>query len=93
MFKGTFSVASFHAIYHFEFIGIEARQVTIRIFGGKLEIEDGFVGKPNITITADGKEWLSFLAKEKSIASLLIRRKLRLKGSPKLLVAFGKYFV
>ena len=43
-------------------------------------------------MTADGKTWLGFLAKEKSLVAALIRRKIRIKGNPKLLLALGKCF-
>ena len=38
------------------------------------------------------KTWLGFLANEKNLVWALLRRKIRLKGSPKLLIAFGKCF-
>ena len=43
-------------------------------------------------VTADAKTWLGFLAKEKSLVWALLTRKIRMKGSPKLLVAFGQCF-
>jgi hypothetical protein len=43
-------------------------------------------------VTADTRTWLDFLAKEKSLPVVLISRKLRIKGSPKLMMAFAKCF-
>src|SRR5262249_9301398 len=40
----------------------------------------------------DAKTWLGFLAKEKSLIAAIITRKIRLRGNPKLLLAFGKCF-
>ena len=48
--------------------------------------------RPDVHVTADAKTWLGFLAKEKSLPLALITRKIRLKGNPKLLLAFGKCF-
>ena len=80
------------ATFHFTFTGAEEREVTIRIQNRTLEIKEGLVGKPDIHVTADAKTWLDFLAKERSLVPALIRRKIRLKGNPKLLLAFGKCF-
>ena len=43
-------------------------------------------------VTADAKTWLGFLAKERGLIAALVTRKIRVKGSPKLLLAFGKCF-
>src|SRR5262245_42202963 len=80
------------ATFHFTFTGAEGRDVTIKIQNRTLEIQDGLVGRPGIHVTADAKTWLGFLAKEKSLVVALITRKIRLKGNPKLLLAFGKCF-
>jgi len=58
----------------------------------KLGVADGHVGTPNLAITADSNTWLKFLAGEANIVWAILRRKIRLKGSPKLLLAFGKCF-
>ena len=80
------------ASFHFTFTGAEQRKVTIAIRNGTLDIRDGLIGKPDMHITADSKTWLGFLAKEKSLALALLSRKIRMKGNPKLLLAFGKCF-
>ena len=80
------------AIFHFTFTGAEQRSATITIRNRTLDIKEGLVGEPDVQITADAKTWLGFLAKEKSLPLALIRRKIRLKGNPKLLLAFGKCF-
>ncbi len=80
------------ATYHFTFTGQEQRQATIVIRNKTLQVEDGHVGVPNLRVTADTRTWLAFLAKERNLAWALVTRKIRLKGSPKLLVAFGKCF-
>ncbi|MBD1382437.1 SCP2 sterol-binding domain-containing protein [Bacillus sp. IB182487] len=78
--------------YHFAFTGDETRQTTIDIRDNKLQIRDGFHGKPDIRITVDSKTWLKIVAKEKNVAAALLTRKLRIKGNPKLLMKFEKCF-
>jgi ferredoxin-NADP reductase/Fe-S-cluster-containing hydrogenase component 2 len=80
------------ATFHFIFTGTEQREATITIKNRTLDIKDGLVGKPDVHVTADTKTWLGFLAKEKSLPLALIRGKIRLKGNPRLLLAFGKCF-
>jgi ferredoxin-NADP reductase/Fe-S-cluster-containing hydrogenase component 2 len=80
------------AVFHFKFTGMEEREVTITIRNRTIDIRDGLVGKANLRVTADAKTWLGFLAREKSLPLALIRRKIRIKGDPRLLLAFGKCF-
>jgi NAD-dependent dihydropyrimidine dehydrogenase PreA subunit len=80
------------ATYHFSFTGAEECQATIVIRDGKLTIEDGHTGTPDLRVTADARTWLGFVAKEKSLVWALLTRRLRLKGPPSLLVKFGKCF-
>jgi len=81
-----------HAVYHFTFIGKEPSQATVTIRDGKLKVDDGHLGKADLRVTADSETWLGFVAKERSLLWALLRRKIRIKGSPRLLVAFGKCF-
>jgi ferredoxin-NADP reductase/Fe-S-cluster-containing hydrogenase component 2 len=80
------------ATFHFTFTGAEKREATILIKNRTLDIQDGLVGTPDVQVMADAKTWLGFLAKEKSLPLALIKRKIRLKGNPRLLLAFGKCF-
>ena len=80
------------ATFHFTFTGAENREATITIKSRTLDIKEGLAGKPDVHVWADGKTWLGFLAKEKSLPLALISRKIRTKGNPKLLLAFGKCF-
>jgi NAD-dependent dihydropyrimidine dehydrogenase PreA subunit len=81
-----------NATYHFTFTGDEDRQATIVIADKNITVEEGHVGEPDLHVTADAKTWLGFLRQERSIVWALLRRKIRLNGPPKLLLAFGKYF-
>jgi len=85
--------AHLNAVYHFTFTGKEEKQATVTIRDGALQVQDGHQGEANLLVTADSETWLAFLAKERSLLWALLRRKIRIqKGSPRLLVAFGKCF-
>ncbi|MBU8848476.1 MAG: SCP2 sterol-binding domain-containing protein, partial [Desulfobacterales bacterium] len=47
---------------------------------------------PDISIIADTKTWLDFLAKEKNLILALLQRKIKIKGSPALMKNFAKCF-
>jgi len=81
-----------NAIYHFTFTGIEACQTTVTIRDKKIGLQNSHVGKPDLAITADSLTWLRFVRKEGSLILALLTRRIRLKGSPRLLMAFGKCF-
>jgi hypothetical protein len=53
-------------------------------------VQDGHQGKADLHVAADNETWLGFLAKERSLLWALLRKRIHLKGSPILLVAFGK---
>jgi len=84
--------AGLDATYHFSFTGAERREATVVISDKKINVQDGHVGRADMHVTADAHTWLGFLAKEKSLVWALLTRRIRMRGSPKLLVAFGKCF-
>jgi hypothetical protein len=84
--------AKLNAVYHFTFTGKEEKQATVIIRHATVQIQDGHQGEADLRVTADSETWLGFLAKERSLVWALLTRRIRLKGSPKLLVAFGKCF-
>jgi alkyl sulfatase BDS1-like metallo-beta-lactamase superfamily hydrolase len=84
--------AGLNAVYHFTFTGKEEKQATVTIRDGTLQVQDGHQGQADLRVTADSETWLGFLAKERSLLWALLRRRIRIKGSPRLLVAFGKCF-
>jgi hypothetical protein len=81
-----------NATFHFTFTGDEQRQATVVIREGKISVADGHVGQRELHVTADARTWIGFLRKEKNVVWALVRRKIRLEGQVKLLVAFGKCF-
>jgi len=78
--------------YHFTFTGREQHRATIVISNQTVEVKDGHVGKADLQVTADSDTWLGFIAKERNLIWALLRRKIRIKGPPRLLLAFGKCF-
>ena len=80
------------ATYHFTFTGEEERTATVVIRDETIHVQDGHEGTPDIRITAESRSWIAYLAKERHIAWLLLSRRLRIKGPPRLLVAFGRCF-
>ena len=84
--------ADLNVTYHFTFTGKESQPATVQIREGTLQVQDGHQGEADLHVTADSETWLGFLAKERSLLWALLRRKIRIKGSPQLLVAFGKCF-
>jgi putative sterol carrier protein len=57
-----------------------------------LHVQDNHQGEADLRVTADSETWLGFLAKERNLLWALLRRRIRIKGSPRLLLAFGKCF-
>lgn len=82
------------ATYHFTFTGGAKDNVeaTVTIGDRTIRVDEGHVGRSDLAVTADASTWLGFLAKEKSLIWALVRRKIRLKGDPRLLLRFGKCF-
>lgn len=80
------------ATYHFTFTGDEERQATVLIRNQELEVKEGHVGNADLKVTADTRTWLGFLAKERNLVWALLRRRIRIKGSPRMLLLFGKCF-
>jgi Fe-S-cluster-containing hydrogenase component 2 len=80
------------ATYHFTFTGSEERKATVVIRDKTVQVSEGHVGTAAVRVTADSEWWLGFVAKVRNLLWGLVRRKLRLKGSPRLLRAFGKCF-
>ena len=84
--------AGLNATFHFTFAGDDQQQATVVIRDQKISVNKGHVGQPDLHITSDAETWIGFLRKERNIVWALLRRKIRLDGPLKLLVAFGKCF-
>jgi ferredoxin len=84
--------AGLGATYHFTFTGREQAKVTIQIRNKAIKVTDGHQGPANFVLTADSETWLGFVRKEVKLPWALIRRKIRFRGSPRLLLAFSRCF-
>ena len=80
------------ATYHFTFTGREPAKATVVIRDKTIRVEEGHVGTADLSVRADSESWMGFVRKERSLVWALLRRKIVLTGSPRLLVAFGKCF-
>lgn len=84
--------AGLAATYHFMFTGEEVRSATVEIRNRTLKVSDGLVGVPDLRLEVDSRTWLRFLAREVGLAGSLLRGRIRFRGSPRLLLAFGRCF-
>ena len=80
------------ATYHFTFTGAEERRATMSIRDQNWRCWKVIRGKPISQSRRTAKHGSGFLAKERNLVWALLRRKIRIKGSPRLLLAFGKCF-
>jgi Fe-S-cluster-containing hydrogenase component 2/putative sterol carrier protein len=81
-----------NATFHFTFTGAETCKGTVMIEDKTIKVLDDLVGAADLHITADSRTWNSFLAKEANLPWALISRRIRIKGSPKLMKAFARCF-
>ena len=81
-----------NAVYHFTFTGKEETKATVIICDETLLVSEGHVGQPDLKLTADSQTWLRFLRKEANLVWALLWRKIRIQGSPKLLLGFSRCF-
>lgn len=84
--------AGLDATYHFVFTGKEEREATIVIRDQRLTVSDGRKGEADLVVTADGAAWLGVIARERSMLWASLTRKIRLRGSVRLLAAFSRCF-
>jgi epoxyqueuosine reductase QueG len=81
-----------NSTYHFTFTGDEQIRGTVDVRDMNLKVHKGHVGKPDISIVADSKTWLSFIAKEKNIVLAMMQRKIKIKGHLPLMKRFAMCF-
>ena len=84
--------AGLDAAFHFTMTGAEQRDFTVTIRDQAISVENGLQGTAGIHVITDTETWLGFVAKERSLLWALLRRRIRIKGSPRLLLAFGRCF-
>ena len=81
-----------NAVYHFTFTGDEKLEGSVTIRDKSLTVRDGLEGTPDLHVTADSQTWIKFLAKETNLVKALVTRKIKIKGSPKLMMKFAECF-
>lgn len=81
-----------NVVYHFTFTGAEPRRATVTIQNKTVRVAESHLGKVSLSVIADSQTWLKFLLKEQNIVLALVRRKIWIRGSLKLLQAFGRCF-
>jgi putative sterol carrier protein len=65
----------------------------VRIAEGKIAVDTGHTGTPDVTIIADTATWLRILSRDYSILRAILLRKVAVKGPTSLMRAFGRCFV
>jgi ferredoxin len=81
-----------NATYHFTFTGQEEVKATVVIRDQKIAVSNGHLGTPDFRLISDSQTWLRFLRKEANLVWALLSRKIRMHGSPRLLLAFARCF-
>ena len=81
-----------NATYHFTFSGPEELKATVVIRNKTLQVSEGHTGVADLRVKADSHTWLRFLRKETNLVWALLGGKIRIHGSPRLLLAFGRCF-
>ena len=79
-------------VYHFTFTGTENLNATVTIREKSLAVQKALEGKPDLHVIADSQTWVKFLSKEVNLLKALVTRKIKIKGSAKLMMAFAKCF-
>jgi NAD-dependent dihydropyrimidine dehydrogenase PreA subunit len=81
-----------NATFQFRFTGAETLEGTVVIRDRTIRVERGLQGVADLRVEADARTWVRFLNREASLVWALLRRKIRLRGSPRLLLAFSRCF-
>jgi len=79
-------------VYHFTFTGAEQLEGTVVIRDKSVAVREGLEGRSDLHVTADSQTWIKFLSKEVNLVKALVTRKIKIKGSPKLMMAFARCF-
>lgn len=80
------------ARYHFLLKGADDIKATFVITNQRLEIEIGHIGRADLFIESQAKDWLNFTQGKLNVGWALFSRKIRLKGSIKHFKNFGRCF-
>jgi ferredoxin len=81
-----------HAVFHFTFTGEESHKATVIIRDKKIDVSADHIETADLHVVADSETWIAFLRKERSLVWAILRRKIRIHGSPRQLLAFSRCF-
>jgi hypothetical protein len=92
--------AGLDAVYHFTFTGADERDLTVTIRHQRLEVVEELTGRADVSVVADADAWVRFVGREPSNAVTsvlalvpdLLRRRIRIRGDPRLLLRFEACF-
>ena len=83
-----------NATYQFRFTGSETLNATVTIKDRRVTVTRGTTSESaDLIVTADSRAWIKFLANRIYLIWALVTRQIRLYGSPRLLLEFGRCFV
>lgn len=80
---------------HFDFNGAESGQATVLIRDGTIDVQDGFVGAPDLVVVADVGSWLQIVngdADERLVGEIFKSGKIKVRGNIADLVKFQGCF-
>lgn len=77
---------------HFSFHGAEHAQLTVVIDRQSIAVENGLSGDADLHVKADAQTWCAVLNGERSFASALLLRRIRVRGPLRLLRQFRRCF-
>jgi NAD-dependent dihydropyrimidine dehydrogenase PreA subunit len=81
------------ATYHFELAeDAETVTATVRISDGRLEVEDGLVGEPDVHVVTTADTWLGVVSKRRSPVLAVLLGRLRVRGDRALLDKLASCF-
>lgn len=81
-----------HRMHHFTFTGREPAEATVVIRDRTIAVHAGHIGEAQVRIATDSDTWLGFLARERSLIWAILRGRIRVRGSLRLMAGFGKCF-
>lgn len=79
--------------YQFNFTGQEMREATVTIRNQRVDVTYGSAMKADLMVNADSAAWLKFLSNRSYLVWAMLTGQIKLRGSPQLLLKFGKCFV
>lgn len=80
------------ATFHFVLREPDAIEATVRVDDGKLTVETGLVGTPDLVVQTTGTIWLEIATKRRSPTLAVLTRRMKTQGDRSLLTKFAACF-